>query len=129
MKSIYLCALSLLMLLSTCKDDSATGPADDFFIPNISNQWDSSRDNSKFFFNPEKRDVNESTFTGSEQGEGFNDEFSGKFKNYYIEFTFSGGKDANVKYVGKFIKGSNPLRIEVQGTNNVKLVLIQRLNN
>ena len=126
MKSIYCCAVGILLLLSTCSEDNGM-VSEEIFIPNISNQWESSRDNSSFFFNPEKQEVNESTFLGSEQGDKGTSEFNGKFKNYDIEFTFSEGEDAEIRYSGKFIKGSNPLRIEVTGTNNVKLVLIQRL--
>jgi hypothetical protein len=121
---------TLLFLLVGCgSDDNILA---DIFIPNVSNQWTSDR-GSRFFFNPDERDVNESDFTGSEQtdvedvnGDDFF-ELSGHFKNYDITFTINGGLEQGVKYTGKFIKGSNPLRIEVTGTNGKKIKITQVL--
>jgi hypothetical protein len=114
---------TLLFLLVGCgSDDNILA---DIFIPNVSNQWTSDR-GSRFFFNPDERDVNESDFTGSEQN-GNNFEFSGHFKNYDITFTFNEGNEIGVKYTGKFIKGSNPLRIKVTGTNGETIEITQVL--
>jgi len=120
----HLC-LCFLLIVSGCKGDG--GDILDIFIPNISNVWKSSR-NTRFFFNPDKSGVNETTFSGSEQN-GTTEDLTGKFKNYDVEFTFINGDEEGVKYTGKFIKGSNPLRLEVKGTNNVNLVIIQDLSN
>lgn len=116
---------TLLFLIAGCSSDNDVV---DIFIPNVSNQWESDR-NSKFFFNPENTDVNESNFIGSEQTSSDNFEFTGFFKNYDIEFTFTEGAEQGVKYTGRFIKGSNPLRIEVNGTNKNKIKITQVLLN
>ena len=128
MKKIILA--TFLFLIAGCSSDD--GGFLDLFIPNISNQWESDRD-SKFFFNPENTGVSESNFIGSEQtanadenGETFF-EFTGRFKNYDIEFTFTNGTEKGIKYTGHFIKGSNPLRIEVTGTNKKKVKIVQIL--
>lgn len=115
-------ATLLFVIVSCGSDDNSLV---DIFIPNVSNQWTSDR-GSRFFFNPDERDVNESNFTGSEQSTII-DEFSGHFKNYDITFTFTEGDEKEVKYTGKFIKGSNPLRIEVTGTNGKKIKITQVL--
>ena len=123
-------AMLLLIIGACCSDGDSL--IEEMFIPNVSNQWTSDR-NSRFFFNPSNTKVNESDFLGSEQttiadvnGETFF-EHSGHFKNYDINFTFTTGEDKGVKYSGKFIKGSNPLRIEVTGTNGKKIVITQVL--
>lgn len=115
--------LTKLLLISatffiTCSEDIL-----EVFIPNIANQWESSR-GSFFFFSPAQTDVSESTFTGNEQN-GTTDDFTGKFKNYDIEFTFSNGNESGVRYIGKFVKNSNPLKIDVKGANGVRLILTQ----
>lgn len=127
MKTLTLVAM-LFLLMTGCSSDDGDSIIDDLFIPNVSNQWESDR-NSTFFFNPKdgKTNVNESDFTGSEQTEDDSFKLAGHFKNYDINFTFSEGPETGVKYTGKFIKGSNPLRIEVSGTNNKKIKIIQKL--
>ena len=123
MKKLILATL-LVSLIACSSDDSNI--IEDLFIPNVSNQWESDR-NTTFFFNPAKTNVNESDFTGSEQGSNESFELSGHFKNYDITFTFSEGPEDGVKYTGKFIKGSNPLTIKVTGTNGEKIEIKQKL--
>lgn len=95
------------------------------FVPNISNQWESSR-NTKFFFVAAKDSVSESTFTGNEQDENFETtDLEGKFKNYDVEFTFTSGPEDGVKYTGKFLKNSNPLQMKVTGTNGQSITITQ----
>lgn len=107
------------MILSCGKNKS--DPIEDLFIPNLSNQWESSR-NTNFFFLADKDNVNESTFLGNEQT-GATNQFLGSFKNYDIKFTFQDGPDKGVKYTGKFIKNSKPLQMKVKGSNGVELVI------
>lgn len=125
MKSILvlprkMCLLLMVSLAIACGDDS---PLDELFIPNIDNAWNSSR-NSTFVTSAENRDVNESDFTGTEtdsNGDAF--DLTGHFKNYDVEFTFTNGPEANVKYTGRFVKGSDPLKMNVTGSNGVSLTL------
>lgn len=117
MKKIILA--SLMFLSTACTDDDTT--IDGLFIPNVSNQWLSDR-NSEFFFTTEKTNVNESTFIGNEQPLD-NDDFydlEGSFKNHDIEYTFTSGPEAGVKYTGKFIEGAS-LRIKATGSNGKKV--------
>lgn len=114
---------TVLLLVMACGDDE---PVDELFIPNISNQWESNR-NSFFFFAAENNGVNESDFTGNEQKEGDNFEFTGHFKNYDIEFTFSDGTEVGIQYKGKIVKGSDPLKIKATGTNGQQVELMQKL--
>jgi len=118
-----LIVVAVLLLVMACGDDE---PVDELFIPNISNQWESNR-NSFFFFAAEKNGVNESDFTGSEQKDGDSFEFVGHFKNYDIEFTFSNGPEEGIKYQGKMVKGSDPLKIKARGANGQQLELVQSL--
>jgi len=116
----------MITSLISCSGD---GGLLDLFIPNLSNQWESNRETFFFFF-ADERDVNESTLTGSEQNDdGEIRNFTGRFKDYDIEFTFLEGPEKGVKYTGKFIKDSDPLVIKVTGTNGVKLQIVQRLTN
>lgn len=125
MKKLYT-TLLLTILLTSCSGD---GGLLDLFVPNLSNQWESNR-GTFFFFTADERDVNESTLTGNEQSNvGDIHNFTGRFKDYDIEFTFLEGPEKNVKYTGKFIKESDPLTIKATGTNGVKLEIVQRLNN
>lgn len=120
MKTKILCASCLLFIAFGCGKDGSN-PILDVFIPNLSNQWVSSR-NTNFFFLPDKDKVNESTFFGNEQ-DGASIPFKGSYKNYDINFTFEDGPEKGVKYTGKFIKNSKPLRMEVKGSNGVSLVI------
>jgi hypothetical protein len=127
--SHYGLGVFLLFLLAACGGGASNADVtEDVFIPNVSNQWLSSR-GTTFFFNPERTGVNESAFDGFEQDTITfeNLEFTGKFKNYDIEFTFTSGPDSAIKYTGKFLKGSNPLKMRVTGTNNVTLEITQNL--
>lgn len=125
MKSIHVLPrkLYLMLMLSlaiACGEDS---PVDELFIPNIDNAWNSSR-NSTFVTSADKKDVNESDFTGNEtdsNGDSF--DLTGHFKNYDVEFTFTNGPEAGVKYTGRFVKGSDPLKMNVTGSNGVSLTL------
>lgn len=125
MRSIFvlprkLCLVLMVSLAMACGEDS---PVDELFIPNIDNAWNSSR-NSIFVTSAEKKDVNESDFTGTEtdsNGDSF--DLTGHFKNYDVEFTFTNGPEANVKYSGRFVKGSDPLKMSVTGSNGVSLTL------
>lgn len=120
MKTKILCASCLLFIAFGCGKDGSN-PILDVFIPNLSNQWESSR-NTTFFFLPDKNDVNESTFFGNEQT-GQTNQFLGSFKNYDINFTFQDGPDKGIKYTGKFIKNSSPLQMKVKGSNGVELII------
>ncbi|MBE7176378.1 MAG: hypothetical protein INR69_08255 [Mucilaginibacter polytrichastri] len=120
MKNILTLALFVL-ILSACGRDSGVSP-DESFIPDISGGFSSSRSPStSLFFQPEKTGVNTSAFIGLEQPAG--SAFSGTFTNYTISFTFSDGPEKGITYSGKFVKNSNPLKMEVKGTNNVSLTL------
>lgn len=116
----------LLLMLFSCSDSNDPSPLADLFVPNLSNQWASSR-NSFFFFTADAkgRGTNKSTFTGSEQ-KGGNDDLTGSYENYDVQFTFDVSK---VTYKGKFIKGSDPLRMELKGTDGESLTLIQQQVN
>jgi hypothetical protein len=124
----------MICFLAGCSGGGST-PGDDLFIPDISNQWVSSR-TSIFFFNADKTNVNESTFTGEEEGTrtvdgqeiSYNDDFNGHFKNYDISFTFTEGPDSLVTYSGKFVKGSNPLKMQLKGTNGKTLTITRQPN-
>lgn len=109
-----LLSLCLLTLVKCGKD----GPLD-IFIPNLANAWASDRGTS-FLMSATTQGVNESTFTGTEQSPstGNIDDFNGKFKNYDIEFTFTSGTETGKKYIGKFIKGSSPLKIEARRSDD-----------
>jgi hypothetical protein len=123
--SMTIFILAAIMLFSCSKDASVL----DIFIPNLSNQWVSDR-NTNFFFNPDDPDKkNEATFTGSEQNPGTGDVFqlTGKYKNYDVEFTFTEGPETGVTYTGKFIKNSNPLRMEMKAPGNIKVTITQNL--
>jgi len=125
MKKLFT-TLVVIISLTSCSGD---GGILDLFVPNLSNRWESNR-GTFFFFTADERDVNESTLTGNEQN-NFGDihNFTGRFKDYDIEFTFLEGPEKDVKYTGKFIKDSDPLTIKVTGTNGAKLEIVQRLNN
>ena len=127
MKSkIWLCGV-FVMLFAGCSGNKDGG--DDIFIANVSNAWNSSR-SSTFIFNPDKTGVNESNFTGQELDNSNNDnEFSGSFKNYDIHFKFTSGNDAGVTYTGKFVKGSDPLKMQLKGTNGVSLTITKQVQN
>ncbi|MDB5126982.1 hypothetical protein [Mucilaginibacter sp.] len=116
--------LAAIMLFSCSKDASVL----DIFIPNLSNQWVSDR-NTNFFFTSDNPDKNESTFFGNEQDPGTGDTFqlTGKYKNYDVEFTFTEGPETGVTYTGKFIKNSNPLRMEMKAPGNKKVTITQNL--
>jgi uncharacterized protein YxeA len=123
--SMVILILASIMVFSCSKDASVL----DIFIPNLSNQWVSDR-NTNFFFNPDDPEKkNEATFTGSEQNPGTGDVFqlTGKYKNYDVEFTFTEGSETGVTYTGKFIKNSNPLRMELKAPGNKKLTITQNL--
>lgn len=114
----------MLMLLSAffyvrCSTDELI----EVFVPNISNQWESSR-NTKFFFVAAQDSVSESTLTGNEQDENFETfDLEGSYKNYDVEFTFTSGPEDGVKYTGKFLKNSNPLQMKVTGTNGQSITI------
>ena len=124
--SMAVLMLAATMVFSCSKDASVL----DIFIPNLSNQWVSDR-NTNFFFNSDDPDKNknESTFTGNEQNPDTGDVFqlTGKYKNYDVEFTFTEGPEKGITYTGKFIKNSNPLRMEMKAPGNVKVTITQNL--
>ena len=97
----------------------------DVFIPDVSNQWLSSRGTS-FVFNADKTGVNQSTFNGFETSDQDSNNFSGSFKNYNISFKFSSGTESGVTYSGNFVKGSSPLKMQVKGSNGVSLTLTRQ---
>ena len=123
MKNYILLLLVVLSFsISSCgKDDGGV----DVFIPNLSNGFFSQADNNLLFFiRPEKKNVNESDFSGDYTGNNVAGDLAGHFKNYDISFKITNGDDKDVTYTGKFIKG-DPLKIQLHGTNNKDLTLIQ----
>ena len=95
----------------------------DLFVADLSNDYKSTR-NSAFVFSPKATNVNESDFTGTElDASGIDKEFTGHFLNYDIHFQFTTGPEKGVTYTGKFIKGSNPTRIVLAGSNSQPLTL------
>ena len=99
----------------------------DLFVANLSNDYKSTR-NSTFLFSPKATNVNESDFTGTEQDtSNIQKDFAGHFSNYDIHFQFTSGPEKNVTYTGKFIKGSNPTRIVLTGSNNQPLTLTKNV--
>ena len=116
----------LLLTLFSCSDSSNPAPmVSDIFIPNLSNQWTSSR-GTNFFFTADNPGTNKSTFTGSEQDGENNTVLTGNYENYTVQFTFDVSK---VTYTGKFIKGSSPLRMELKGSDGKSLTITQQLVN
>lgn len=116
MKNLWIITVFILMV--SCAKDGDTNQT---FIPNISNQWTSSRGTNFFFFNY-TQNVNTSAFEGNEQPGTLH--FTGSFTNYDINFTFDA--DPKNKYTGKFVKDSNPLQINVTDSKGVKLTLTKQ---
>lgn len=123
MKKIIIAAMTVLCISFSPSCDTNT--LAEIFVPNISNQWTSNR-NSFFFFLPDSTNVRSSTFNGNENRDANQDQFVGNFKDYDIEFTFTSGPDKDVKYKGKFIKGSSPLKISAKGTNGETLEILRQ---
>ncbi len=121
MKTKSLIAVVIMLIFTGCGADSIA----DLFIPNISNIWQSNR-NSQFFFRDYTPNVNKSGFTATEEGIESIDTLAGSFENEKIEFTFSDGADKGIKYKGKFMKDSSPLKMELRGSNGETLILIKR---
>jgi len=96
------------------------------FIPNVSNQWVSDR-NTTFNFSPAKTGVNESTFIGFENTDLESSNLNGQFNNYDLSFKFTSGPETDIVYTGNFVKGSNPLKIKVTGSNGKRIEITQRL--
>ncbi len=119
MKKIFLVKACLLFLLISSCGTSGGGIAD-LFIPNFSNLWASSR-GTNFQFVPNASNVPSGTLTGDEDGIPF----TGSFNSYKVEFTFTSGAENGVKYSGKIIKDSDPVKMELTGTNNVQLTLVK----
>ncbi|NEU07721.1 hypothetical protein GZH53_05305 [Flavihumibacter sp. R14] len=116
MKTRFLIKLCLLFILMTgCGGDGGGG----FFIPNFSNLWTSSRATT-FQFLPSATNVSKGDFIGDEDDVN---KFEGTFNSYNVEFTFTEGNEAGVKYSGQFVKDSDPLTMKVKGTNNVELTI------
>jgi hypothetical protein len=122
-KILILSVLTSILLGCSTSGDNSVMSGDDLFIPDITNQWTSSR-GTFFNFDPDKTNVNQSTFTGQEEG-ATDDNFNGKFKNYAVQFTFTTGNDTGVTYSGSFVKGSNPLVMKLKGSNGENLTLTQ----
>jgi hypothetical protein len=80
-------------------------------------------------FRADKTGVNTSTFVGQETSGAVADGLAGSFTNYNISFTFKKGTDADVTYSGKVVKGSNPLQMQLKGTNGVSLTLTKAVSN
>ena len=129
MKSKFLFWGILSCFLIGCSGNSdMVTPVPDVFIPDVSNTWNSSR-SSTFFFTADKTGVNTSNFVGQESSGAVADSLAGSFTNYNINFTFKKGTDAGVTYTGKFVKGSNPLQMQLKGTNGVSLTLTKAVSN
>lgn len=95
----------------------------DLYVADLSNDYKSSR-GSTFLFSPKASNVHESDFTGTEQdASNVEKDFTGHFSNYDINFQFTSGPEKGVTYTGKFIKGSNPTRIVLTGSNSQPLTL------
>jgi len=113
----------ILMVIIMAGCSGSSDPTDDIFIANVSNAWTSNR-NSRFLFNADKNDVSQSNFNGEEDDvDGNVNNMNGAFNNYDIHFTFTDGVENGVTYTGKFVKGSNPLKMIVKGTNNITLTI------
>ena len=95
------------------------------FIPNLSNTWQNKADaTNTFFFFPAQTNTNMSTFTGNVNppGGGSQIHIAGSFENENVEFTYTDGPNTGKKYSGKFIKNSNPFRMELKsGTEDLIL--------
>lgn len=119
---LVLSLLFVVLCFTNCgKDDGGV----DVFIPNLSNGFHSQTDdNLLFFLKAVKENTNESDVTGNYNNNGSTGDLEGHFKNYDITVTLTSGDDAGTVYTGKFIKG-DPLKIQLHGTNNTNLTLIQ----
>ncbi|MXV49635.1 hypothetical protein GS399_01520 [Pedobacter sp. HMF7647] len=118
MKAKNLVIVFLITFMASCGAEVVA-----IFIPLLSAvRWDSDRNSQFFFFTVANEGKNESDFSGNEVDDGGSvRSFEGHYKNYDVNFTFTSGPEETVKYTGKFIKDANPQRMEVTGTNGVKL--------
>ncbi|MBC7745529.1 MAG: hypothetical protein H7096_10535 [Flavobacterium sp.] len=105
----------LLFLMTGCGDDGAVS---NLFIPDFSNNWESSR-LTVFQFKPDALNVNKGNFNGDEDGSLF----TGSFNSYDINFTFSSGSEAGTTYSGKFVKDSKPLQMIVKKPGGADLTI------
>lgn len=115
--------LVVIIVIGFATSCGKNGPLD--FIPNLSNAWENITDaTNTFFFLPAQTNTNKSTFTGNENPPGGAPQvqFSGSFENENIEFTYTSGAQTGKKYSGKFIRDSNPLRMELK-SGAVTLIL------
>ena len=109
MKKFFFISLVVAFILSCGKDSL------DFFIPNLSNNWENiaDRDNEFFFFNYQDS-ANKSTFDGNENtGNGDQFQFAGSYENTGIEFTFLTGPRKDKTFRGN-IDRNNPARMTIR---------------
>jgi len=114
--SIIFRQLMLPVILFLITSTSCSKAALDF-IPNLSNTWENTADvTNTFSFFPAATNTNKSTFTGNANPPGGlpQVQFAGSFENEDIEFTYTSGAQNGKSYSGKFIRDSNPLRMELK---------------
>ena len=118
MKSkIFIPAIIALLLVALphihCNKDDGN---DDFFIPDLDNQWTNKEDNTNtFFFLVDNSNTNTSTFTGNENNPNSVDQyhFSGSFTNRNLQFTYdnSSGDKSGKTYTGTINDASNVMTL------------------
>lgn len=130
MKKTFSTAVQKIMMLAslfifTIISCGKSGPLE--FIPNLSNTWTNKADaTNTFFFFPAQDNTNKTTFTGNANPPGGAPQvqFSGSFENVDIEFTYTSGAQSGKRYTGKFVRDSNPLRMEL--TSGAESLVLER---